>query len=203
MISEIIFDVETQKLFSEIDTENPGDLGISIVSLYKREVDADQTEISGKIYSFWENELDNMWSLFTGVKRVIGFNSVKFDVPALAPYAKIDLAKLNHLDIMQIVRQVLGRSLSLNLLVNTTLGKTKSDSGVTAVEYFKSQNPEKLNKLKQYCEDDVNLTKELYDYGVKNKKIFYIDKWNNRKEIPVDFAYPQEIIESSRQIGLF
>jgi len=38
---------------------------------------------------------------------------------------------------------------------------------------------------------------------VENKKLKYLDKWNNPREIPVDFSYPQSVIDASRQIGLF
>jgi hypothetical protein len=37
---EVFFDVETKKLFSEINTRAPGDLGVSVVSVYKRELDS-------------------------------------------------------------------------------------------------------------------------------------------------------------------
>lgn len=54
MITEVVFDCETQKLFSEITTNDPGDLGISLVSVYVRTVDDTQREITGNMYSFWD-----------------------------------------------------------------------------------------------------------------------------------------------------
>lgn len=203
MITEVIFDCETQKLFSEIASGDPADLGISIVSVYVRQVNDVQQEISGTMYSFWENELADMWKYFSGAQRIIGFNSIKFDVPALKKYSPTGFEKLPHFDIMKLVRDQLGFSLSLNHLAGQTLGEHKVDVGTNAVEYWKKHDGESLAKLKFYCEADVTLTKNLYDYGVMNKKLKYLDKWNNSRDIPIDFSYPAAVIDASRQIGLF
>lgn len=203
MITEVIFDVETQRLFSEIEGFDPANLGISIVSVYVRSVNELQQEIHGAMYSFWEHELPDMWKHFSGASRIIGFNTIKFDVPALKNYSPTGFEKLPHFDIMKTVRDNLGFSLSLNHLAGETLGKHKVDVGTNAVEYWKKHDTKSLAKLKFYCEADVALTKELYDFGVREKKLKYIDKWNNPKEIPVDFSYPAAVIDASRQIGLF
>ncbi len=203
MITEVVFDCETQKLFSEITTNDPGDLGISLVSVYVRTVDDTQREIAGKMYSFWVSELPNMWQYFREAKRIIGFNSLRFDIPALAHYAPQEFAKFPHFDIMGHIHDELGHNLSLAILASHTLGKQKTDVGTNAVLYWKSQDPEQLAKLKSYCEADVLLTRDLYDFGVREKKLKYMDKWNSLREFPVDFSYPKEIIDASRQIGLF
>jgi DEAD/DEAH box helicase domain-containing protein len=203
MITEVIFDCETQKLFNQISSTDPGDLGISVVSVYVRTVDDFQNEIQGTMHSFWEQDLADMWKHFSGAQRIIGFNSVKFDVPALKKYSPTGFERLPHFDIMKAVRDTLGFSLSLNHLASQTLGKYKSDVGTNAVHYWKKHDEESLTKLKTYCEADVLLTKDLYDFGVREKRLKYLDKWNTMRQIPVDFSYPQSVIDASRQIGLF
>jgi uncharacterized protein YprB with RNaseH-like and TPR domain len=203
MITEVIFDCETKKLFSDISSTDPGDLGVSLVSLYIRMVDESQREISGKLMSFWDTELPDMWEHFRKAKRIIGFNSIKFDVPVLSPYAPKDFKNFPHFDIMKAVRDQLGFSLGLDHLATHSIGRGKSDVGTNAVVYWNKHDKESLAKLKAYCEADVLLTKELYDFGVREKKLKYLDKWNTPREIPVDFSYPKEIIDASRQIGLF
>ena len=74
MITEVIFDCETQKLFNEIATSDPGDLGVSLVSLYLRTVDETQREITGTMMSFWEKDLPQVWEIFDRADRIIGFN---------------------------------------------------------------------------------------------------------------------------------
>jgi len=203
MITEVIFDCETKKLFSDINSTDPGDLGVSLVSLYVRTVDETQREITGKLMSFWENEFPDMWEHFRRAWRIIGFNSVKFDVPALSRYAPKNFKTFPHFDIMKAVRDRLGFSLGLDHLARQTLGKGKTDIGINAVAYWNKHDSQSMAKLKSYCEADVLLTKELYDFGVREKRLKYLDKWNTPRDIPVDFSYPKETIEASRQIGLF
>ncbi len=203
MIDEAIFDIETQKLFSEVAGGDPELLGVSIVSVYLRKVDESQQEIEGVMKSFWEHELPDFWPTLSHVKRIIGFNSLKFDVPVLKPYAPAMFVKLPHFDIMQSVRDALGHNLSLRVLTEQSLGTTKTDVGINAVTYWKSQDPALLKKLKEYCEADVLLTRDLYDYGVRNKHLKYMDKWNNPKSFQVDFSYPVDVINASRQMGMF
>ncbi len=203
MIDEAIFDIESQKLFSEVAGGDPELLGVSLVSVYLRKVNEQQEEIEGMMRSFWVHELSEFWPIVMNVKRIIGFNSLKFDVPVLAPYAPSTFTRLPHFDIMQAVRDALGHNLSLRVLAEESLGRAKTDVGTNAVMYWKSQDPVQLKKLKEYCEADVLLTRDLYDYGVRNKHLKYVDKWNNPKTFVVDFSYPKEVIDASRQIGLF
>jgi DEAD/DEAH box helicase domain-containing protein len=203
MITEVIFDVETKRLFSEVEGNDPSLLGVSIVSAYIRQVDDEQHEVSGEIKSFWESDFPALWEVMKQAKRIIGFNTLKFDVPALLPYAPENFSKFPHFDIMTHVRSKLGHYLSLSTLGKYTLGQDKTDVGTNAVLYWNEQTEESLRKLKEYCEADVMLTRDLYDYGVINRELKYIDNWNNVASFPVDFSYPKDIIDSTRQIGLF
>ncbi|MCD4670237.1 MAG: ribonuclease H-like domain-containing protein [Actinomycetia bacterium] len=200
---EIFFDVETKNLFSDIDTRNPGDLGVSVVSVYTRELDNNKKEIQGDMRRFWEHEFTSMWKIFREADRIIGFNSLKFDVPALQPYALFDLAELSHFDIMEKIRKSLGRRLSLDNLARRTLKETKIDTGINAVWYWRSADKESLIKLKTYCEMDVQITCRLYDFGMKNKYLKFTDKWNNPRRVAIDFSYPANTTHSSRQGSLF
>jgi DEAD/DEAH box helicase domain-containing protein len=200
--TEVFFDIETKKLFQEITTNNPADLGVSIVSAYKRKVDEKNNEIEGEMYSFWESEFDKLWALFSNTDRIIGFNSNSFDVPALIPLAPFDLKKLTHFDIMDKVKDALGFRLSLDSIATESLGHSKSDVGTNAVIYWNEGSKESLEKLKKYCEMDVLVTKEVYDFGMKNKMLKYKDKWNTARSFEVDFSYPKEIVEDN-QMGLF
>lgn len=202
-ISEVIFDIETKKLFSDIESFDPAGLGVSIVSLYQREIDENLNEINGKILSFWENEFEKMWPIFQNSQRIIGFNSIKFDVAALKPYSPPNFSKLPHFDIMQKFKEIANHRISLNSLAKSTLGRTKTDVGTNAVLYYANGDPESLAKLKKYCEDDVFITKDVYDFGLKNKKLIFVDKWNTPREIEVDFSYPKELFTIPAQSSLF
>lgn len=201
MVTECIFDIETKKIFDEIDSGNPADLGISIISVYKRQLDNNLNEISGAMYSFWEEEFPLMWQLFSNADRIIGFNSLHFDVPAVAPLCPYDFKKLNHFDIMDHVKNSLGFRIGLGAIASETLSHSKIDHGLNAVKYWAEHTPESLAKLKMYCEADVAVTKDVYDYGMKNKHLKYKDKWNTPRMFDVNFSYPIKTVEP--QLGLF
>ncbi|MFZ2152477.1 MAG: ribonuclease H-like domain-containing protein [Microgenomates group bacterium] len=201
MLTEVFFDIETKKIFDDITTGNPADLGISIISVYKRTIDEKLREISGQMFSFWEEDFPSMWPLFTNADRVIGFNTQHFDIPAVAPLAPYDFQKLNHFDIMTHVKDALGFRLSLNSIASESLGETKIDHGLNAVKYWAQHSPESLAKLKKYCEADVDVTRKVYDYGLAHGFLKFKDKWNSVRTLEVNFSYPKADI--SPQMGLF
>lgn len=202
-MNEVFFDVETQKLFEDIEGNNPKDLKLSVVSAYQRTLNENLDEVEGKMESFWEDNLDGLWELFQKADRIIGFNSIRFDVPVLQPYTTLPLSKLNHFDIMQKVKEAFGRRLSLNALAEETLNQKKTDIGTNAVIYWQNGDEKSLKKLQKYCENDVLITRNLYDYVLKNGRVKFRDKWNTPRTIALDFSYPKEDINSIKQEGLF
>lgn len=202
MQREVFFDVETKKIFSEITTDDPGDLGVSIVSVYSRELDDNYSEKNGKMESFWEEDFARMWPIFQQADRIIGFNTLGFDVPALKPYTSFALEKLPHFDIMYKFKETAGHRISLDALAKETLDKEKIDSGLNAVLYWKKHDKDSLAKLKKYCEADVLITRDVYDFALKNRHLLYKDKWNTLRKIELDFSYPK-VDKKVDQIGLF
>lgn len=202
MKQEIIFDVETKAMFDENGKFEPANLGVSIVSVYKRGLGDDLNEVDGEMLSFWERDFDRMWKLFWEADRIIGFNSIGFDVPALSSYAPKDFAKLHHFDILFQIKELTGHRTSLHKLAKATLGLQKIDSGENATVYFQKGDPQSLQLLQKYCEKDVELTKDLYDYGLLNGSLKFTDYWNNPRDVSVDFSY-KESASKGVQSALF
>lgn len=200
---EIFFDVETKKIFEEVKDRDPNLLGVSIISVFRREINNGGKEVIGSIQSFWEHELKNAWRIFEEADRIIGFNSIRFDVEALKPYFPQKFSKFNHFDILEKVRRIIGRKISLNVLAHGTLGRKKTADGLDAVAYWNLGDKESLEKLKKYCESDVLITRDLYDFGLKNGYLNYTDPWNNKRKVEIDFSYPKEELSSHKQVGLF
>jgi len=201
MYNEVIFDLETKKLFSDINGNDPADLGVSIISVYSRTLNENLEEGEGKMQSFWEHDFDEMWPVFQGADRIIGFNSLGFDVLALRPYTNFPFNKLSHFDIMYKVKEVFGRRISLDAIAKDTLDREKKETGLEAVWYWQKGDKESLKKLKEYCEDDVKLTRDVYDYVLKEGHVLFKDKWNTLKKVKLDFSYPKDA--KKKQIGLF
>lgn len=201
MQSEVFFDVETKKLFSDVAENDPALLGVSIVSVYSRKLDNNLNEIEGKMQSFWEKEFDKMWPVFQEADRIIGYNSLGFDVPALKPYINFPFNKLPHFDIMAKVKEEFGRRIALDAIAQETLDTQKIDTGLNAVYYWQKGDKESLAKLKKYCEADVLITRDVYDYVLKNGHVLFKDKWNTLRKVEMDFSYPADVTE--KQEGLF
>lgn len=199
---EIIFDTETKKFFDEIDGYDASKLGVSITSIYSRTLNDSFQEIEGKMQSFWEKDFAEMFTLFEKADRIIGFNSIGFDVPALSPYLPSHWPKLKHFDILAQIKDVAGKRMSLNSLAKATLGTQKNDSGENAIKYWNAGDPESLAKLKKYCEMDVVITRDIYDHVLANGFLKYTDFWNEIREIKLDFSYPKED-SSTVQSSLF
>lgn len=200
-MNEVIFDCETKKFFDEIEEFDPSKLGVSIVSCYIREIDEGFSEVRGEMKSFWEKDFDKMFKVFEGADRIIGFNSIGFDVPALSPYLPAHWPKLPHFDMLAEIRKLFGKRISLDSLAKSTLGTAKNDSGENAIIYWNKGDEESLAKLKKYCEMDVAITRDLYDFARKNNYLKFIDFWNEAHEVKVDFSYPTK--EPEVQDSLF
>lgn len=198
MYTEVIFDLETQKFFDDIEGNDPADMGVSILSMYVRTLDENFKEIKGEMISFFEEDLSKAWEIFKKADRIVGFNSKRFDVLALKNYLPAELTKIPHLDILEVIRAVNGKRVSLGAIANGTLGDHKADDPRNAITYWAKHDEESLRKLKFYCEEDVRLTTEVLDYGLKNKTLTFKDYWNDVKTIEVDFSYP--VIEKPAEV---
>lgn len=201
-IFEVIFDTETKKFFNEATGYDPAKLGVSITSVYSRVLDENLKEIEGKMESFWEKDFPEMFKLFEKADRIIGFNSIGFDVPALSPYLPSHWPKLKHFDILEKIKALEGKRMSLDALAKGTLGTKKSDNGENAIKYWGAHDPASLAKLKKYCEMDVAITRDIYDHALKNGILKYVDFWNETRMIKLDFSYPKPT-DANAQSSLF
>lgn len=203
---EVIYDIETTDLIGDGGTKALEQMGISIVSAYRREVDDLGNEISGEMKSFFEADFDQMWSWFEEADRVIGYNSLGFDNHVMNGKYKQDFHKLKHFDVLEEIRKVFGHRVKLDSVAKECLGIGKNASGLQAVEWWKKGDPESLANLKKYCEMDVEVTTKVYDFALKNKRLKFKDRWNEMREIEVDFSYPPELEPEKPpevQMGLF
>lgn len=175
----VVFDVETKKAFDEVGGYYPAKLGVSISGVYYRD---DQHEW---LRGFREEEFPEMFRIFETADRIVGFNSIQFDMAALSPYYVGDLQALPNLDIMLAMEKELGYRPSLNAVAKETLGTQKIGHGLDALRYYHDGDWEKLEK---YCLRDVEVTRDLYDYGVKHKLLKLKNKWNRVEKARVDFG---------------
>jgi DEAD/DEAH box helicase domain-containing protein len=190
--NKIVFDLETQKSFEEVGGfGNNHKLKISVLGLYSYNED--------KYYCFTEDEVFRAGEMFQEADLIIGYNIKGFDFEVLRPYLNYDVHTLPYLDIMVEVQNIIGHRLKLDNLAQTSLGVGKNGDGLEALRMYKQG---RIEELKKYCLNDVKVTKELYDYVLRNHKLMYKDYFETR-EIQINFPEPASRKPVSRQTSLF
>lgn len=170
----VILDLETKHTFREFS--DPKKLGITVVAIY------DYKNHEGKVFT--EKELNQLFPILENSSYIIGYNVNSFDIPVFQAYYPGKVEIFSTFDILEDIRAKIGRRLALNDVVYATLGKKKSGHGLMAIDYYKEG---KWDELKKYCLDDVLLTKELFDYGVVNKEVQYLNE-KGKISIKVDWG---------------
>jgi len=174
MAHPIIFDIETQHTLREVGYDYRK-LKISVVGLYDY--------ATGTYFAYFEKDIPELMLKIEHASMIIGFNINKFDLPVLSPYYLGDITQFSTLDILERVEKSLGFRVALDDLARATLGIKKTGHGLLAVDYF---NNKEWDKLEKYCLDDVKITKEIYEYGMKNGKLM-LNTDKGIREIPVTF----------------
>jgi len=178
--NRVILDLETQKSFDEVGGRKMHLLRVSVVGIY--------SYFNDKYTTFEEKEIPELEKIMKSTSLIIGFNIKRFDLPVLEPYLSIPIHSLPTLDIMEEVVRVTGHRVSLNSVAQATLGEVKSGSGLDAIRLFREG---KMEKLKRYCLDDVRITREIYEYGLKYGKLSFTSKYGRKKRsIPVSWSIP-------------
>lgn len=183
---QVIFDVETIKTFDQVDGYYPEKLGVSFVGLIERVGLPEAGSVQEFTYQIFESDIPQIWPIFERADVLVGFNSDGFDLPALQPYYNGTLKNLPSLDLLSRIKDSLGRRISLDSVAQSTLGSKKIGHGLDAIRYYQNQE---WDKLAQYCLKDVELTRDLYDFGRQHGIIKFLNHWNNLIEAPVDFTF--------------
>ena len=179
---ELVLDVETKKTFDEVGGYFPEKLGISFVGACLRE----NGQKTGQMLSFFEDDLAKLFSLLERADVVIGFNIDGFDMPTLSAYYQADIKKIPTLDLLSRIKTSVGHRISLDAVAKETLGAGKIGDGLDAIRYYHNGD---LSSLEKYCLEDVKLTRDIYDYGLKNGTVKFRNKWNRLIKAPVDFTF--------------
>jgi DEAD/DEAH box helicase domain-containing protein len=180
----IVFDLETQNLFQEVGSNDATALDISVATVYDS-----QTE---KYTTVTIDEIDQLWPIIEKADALVGYNSNHFDIPLLNKYYPGDLTQIKSIDLLADIKASLGRRLRLDSIAQATLGTKKSADGLQAVRWWREGN---IEDIKKYCEQDVKVTKEIFEYAMKHGHVKFKDG-HRKKEIPLDTAH-WEIKEDS------
>lgn len=170
----IVFDLETQNIFQDTGSADVTSLDISVGSFYDS-IDDVYTTVT-------VDELYKVWPIIEKADALVGYNSNHFDIPLLNKYYPGDLSHIKSIDILESIRQSLGRRLRLDSVAQATVGAKKSADGLQAVRWWKEG---KIQEIKKYCEQDVRVTKKVFDYALKNGHILFKDGYR-KQQVPLD-----------------
>jgi len=179
---QLILDVETKKTFEEVGGFFPDRLGISFVGVCVREGLAGKGEMKG----FFEADLPKLFPLMEQADVIIGFNVDGFDMQTFVPYYSGNVTRIPTLDLMLRIKDSVGHRIGLDAVAKETLGTGKTGDGLDAIKYFQTKQ---FDKLRDYCLQDVTVTRDIYDYGLKKGQVKFRNKWNRLIECPVDFSF--------------
>jgi DEAD/DEAH box helicase domain-containing protein len=133
---------------------------------------------------YTEGQIPQMIERMKRADLVVGFNNKNFDNAVLAAYPGGEaVAGLPTLDLLEEVSRSLGRRLKLDSLAQTTLGKPKTADGLMAVKWWREG---RLKELLDYCQADVAITRDLWDFGRKYGYLLYEEK-RGLMRLPVDW----------------
>ncbi len=193
----LVMDLETQKSFKEVGKSKSlalEKLKISVAGIFDY--------LTGEFKTYEENEMMKLEDRLKDIDLLIGFNIRRFDLPVLAPYLFRPVESLPVLDLLDDIEKARGHRASLDSIAKPTLKQHKSGNGADALVLFKEK---KMEELKRYCLDDVRLTKEIYEYGCREGKVFFTSTWDYKTyEIPVTWKQQTEEIlvkPSTRESG--
>lgn len=171
---QITFDIETANSLPSFDRGNLAKLELALVGIH----DSENNEFS----SYTKEELPQLWPILERADMLIGYNSDTFDIPLLNRYYPGDLSTIRSLDLMIEVQKVLGRRLRLQSLAEATLGRGKKGDGLKSIEWWQQGL---VDKVREYCIEDVRLTRELFDYAVTNQGLKYKD-FKQKRDVKID-----------------
>jgi hypothetical protein len=187
----LVFDIETQNFFTDpgVGWDNFAALKISVVGVYSYDRD--------EYFAFEENEMDKLAELFAGAKRIIGFSMNRYDVPVLNNYfqklagkngrgkiAGPNLWDKERIDLLEEIELIMRQKISLSRLAEANLGEKKDRKGSEAIALYRDG---KIKELKEYCLNDVRLTKELYDLSRK-QNFLMVPNHKTGAEMKIEFA---------------
>lgn len=172
----LYFDLETLRSADEVGGwGNVKDMGVACGVIFDSK--------TNEYFTYEEKDVDKMIDHLCSADLVVGYNHIFFDYTVLKGYSNVNFSALSNFDMMVDIEKTLGRRMKLDSLVKATLKKQKSADGLQSLQWVKEG---RMDLVKAYCKTDVEVTKDLFLFGVENRKIFYSDR-DQLKELPISW----------------
>ncbi len=172
----VFFDVETQDTFQDVGGRYPDRLSISVAVSYNT---ADQA-----FHRYTEAEVPALVAELQAADLVVGYNLYGFDYPVVMRYTDVNLHALPSVDMLDVIYKRLGFRVGLDAVASATLGTGKSADGLQAVRWWREG---KVETVFEYCEQDVAVTRDVYNFGKRHRYVQFYDRQYRLKKVPVSW----------------
>jgi DEAD/DEAH box helicase domain-containing protein len=173
----VVFDLETQRSFDEVGGRSQlHRLGVSAGVVYRYDTD--------EFVVVTEETIDDLIRLLVDADLVVGYNISGFDYEVLRGYTDHDLHRLPTMDLMVDLEQRLGFRPKLDSVVQPTLGEGKLADGLQALQWWRNGE---MDKIIEYCREDVRVTRDLYDFGKRNRCVMVARFGGSARRVEVDW----------------
>ncbi|HEX3130485.1 MAG TPA: DEAD/DEAH box helicase [Thermoanaerobaculia bacterium] len=175
----ILFDLETLRGASEVGGwTNIHRMGLALGVLCHLE--------DGHFEVFHEGQIRDLIESLRRATLVIGFNSRRFDYRVLSGYTGEDYNRLlPTLDLLEDITRRIGFRVGMGHLAQETLGLGKSADGLQSLRWVREG---RMDLVEQYCKKDVEILRDLYLHGRRERCLFYRDRQRDvRLKLPVEW----------------
>lgn len=170
----ITFDIETSNIFSEVGSSDPAALDLALLAIHDSKTNS--------FDSFLKEDLPRLWKILEEADVLVGYNSDHFDIPLLNKYYPGDITKIKSLDLLKEIHGAIGRRVKLDAIAEGTLGENKSAHGLQSIKWWREG---KIDEVREYCIQDVAITRKVFDYAMKNGALRF-KELNKIKEIKLN-----------------
>jgi DEAD/DEAH box helicase domain-containing protein len=174
----VVLDLETQRSAEEVG-------GWGNIAAMKMALAITWDDRTGRYRTYLEKDLDALLADLHGAARVVGYNIDRFDLEVLRGHSGRDVGRIRTHDMLTHIYRRLGFRLKLADVAEATLGVGKSADGLQSLRWWKEG---RLDLIEEYCRRDVEVTRDVYRYGVNHGFILYRDRLGNALRLPVDWG---------------
>ncbi len=166
----LVFDTEAKDVMPDFR-----DNGVSYVGVFRSD--------EGVLKGYFENELSYFIDDLRSADEIVGYNIIGYDIPVLEKYFSFDWNSKKVIDLFAILVEEHGLYLKLDNIASATLGEGKNAHGLEAVRFYKLGQ---LDKLKEYCDNDVDITRRVYEFLLENNCVYYFDGMGEKVKLDLN-----------------
>ncbi len=183
----LIFDLETKRSAEEVGGwGNIHLMGMALAVVWD--------SLDSCFYTYQESEVDDLIKKLKSADLIVGFNLLRFDYQVLSAYSDFDFSLLPTFDIFLDLYQRLGSRLSLSHLAEHTLKVKKLGNGLDSLRWVKEG---KFDLVEEYCRKDVEITRDLFYFGLKNGYLIFQDRDGELLKVSLDWSIEKLISQKS------